>query len=153
MITGVIAFIHARKWLVELILAAVVVAGVYLFCQHLIHVGVQRQRDEDVAALAVLRKEDQAKADKAEHSHDQEISDLRDFRDKHPFSYRVCIQSSLQKPHPADDSNDGASASATMGERMPQTATDITEDRGPLLEAFAALFDEKNSTLRQWQTR
>src|SRR4051812_37282915 len=49
MITAVLAAIHARKWLVELIVLGVVVLGVYLFCQHLIGVGVERQKAADRA--------------------------------------------------------------------------------------------------------
>lgn len=151
-IGAALEFLHARKWLVELLLLAAVVIGVYLFCQHLIGVGVQRQKDADAVELAKQLAADKVKADKAEHVHDQELSDLRTFRDEHPFTYRVCIKP-VPKHGPTDASHDGTTPASTVGESVPAPDPDITEDRGPLLDAFAALFETNNAALRQWQGR
>lgn len=153
MITSALEFIHARKWLVELLLASALAAGVWLFCRHLVEVGVQEQKDADAVQLEKQRVADQANADKAEHNHDQELQSLRDWRDQHPFTYRVCIPAAVPKRSTADSSNAGTASSAAVGNGVSTADPDITEDRGPLLDAFAALFENENATVRQWQAQ
>lgn len=153
MISAVLAFIHARKWVVELILLAALAGSFALYRAHLIELGKQLQKAADARELEIERKAAQAQQDKAEHTHDQELITLRDYRDKHPFSYRVCIQPAMQSSSSANSSDVSAAATATVGERVPEATPDITEDRGPLLDAFAALFEESNATLRMWQPK
>lgn len=98
MITDALDFIHARKWLFELILLAVVVVGVWLGCRHLVGVGVQRQRDADAREVVKLQRDAdletarlQGAVDAAEKARAKEHSDLDLYRRQHPLHGGLCI--------------------------------------------------------------
>jgi len=165
--TALLAFIHARKWLVELILFAVIVAGVYLFCQHLIQVGVQKQKDADAKELVELqRKADletgrlQGKADAASHIHDQELADLRLYRSTHPLHGGLCINQGRSNLPSATAANTGdAGAAAGQGDVQslspgdPSASGQRDADIRGMLDTLAARADFLSAQVREWQGR
>lgn len=162
MITAALEFIHARKWLVELILAAVLVAGVYFFCQHLIGVGVQKQRDADLAELVVLQHDAdiktakaQERADLAEKARDIEITQLDDYRRLHPLHGRLCVNEGsghLSAAGTADGSNAGASAGAGDVLALPERTNSGSDQLG-MLDILASRCDKLSAVVRAYHGR
>lgn len=166
MITDALEFIHARKWLVELILAAVLIIGIVLFCQHLIGVGVQRQKDADARELVKLQHDAdiktakaQERADLAEKARDIEITQLDDYRRQHPLHGRLCVNeggSHLPAAGAADGSHAGLGAGARDIQPLP--SRDPRSDEGEpdqlaMLDALEAVADRVSAGLRERQAR
>ena len=66
MITAALGFITSRKWLMEAILAGVIIAGLALYRVHLIEMGKQEQKDADTAAYAAALQERDKQAQQAQ---------------------------------------------------------------------------------------
>jgi hypothetical protein len=166
-ISDALAFIHARKWLVELILLAVIVAGVYFFCQHLIGVGVQRQKDADARELVKLQHDADVEAarlrgvaDAAEKARAKEHDELADYRRLHPLHGGLCLNQGgrhLPTAGAADGGDEGTSA--TAGNLQPLPAGDPGSggqgdpDVRHLLDVFAGRADLLSAELREYQAR
>jgi hypothetical protein len=165
-ITAALAFIHERKWLVELILLAVLVIGVVLFCQHLIGVGVQRQKDDDARELVKLQHDAdiktakaQERADIAEKARAIEITQLDDYRRLHPLHGRLCINEGgghLPSTGAAHAGNDGSGTAA--GDLLPLHSGNSGGDEGEpdqlaMLDALEAVADGVSAGLREYQAR
>lgn len=170
MITAFLEFFHDRKWIAELLLVLAIVGAVTWFCHHLIEVGVQQQKDADAAQYAKLKeaadKETgrlQGIADTAEKARDQELSDLRNYRNDNPISsLRVCHAATsniggMPQATPTNSGNAQATAATDVGNPMhsgdSRSGEQQSADVGPLLDAFGAIFDEQTATLREWKAR
>jgi hypothetical protein len=164
-VTAVLEFIHARKWLVELILLLAIVGGVWWFCQHLIGVGVQRQKDTDAAELVKLQHDAdiktaqaQERADIAEKANAKEATDLDVYRRLHPEHGGLCLNQRGRDLPQAGAANSGnAGAAAGAGDVQPL----LPGDSGPggqgdpdirgMLEALYARADLLSAQVREYQ--
>lgn len=165
MITSALEALHARKWLVELIVLLVVAGAIWWGCSALIEKGVQKQKDDDAKVTAQLTldaaKETgrlQARADTAEQAYTHEHQDNQDYRAAHPVGLsQLCNTrarpSNLPSASTAHGGNEGSPAAAELGERVPTPDNGQPYDRAALLGAFAALFDDKNAVIREFQAR
>ncbi len=162
MITAALAFIHARRWLVELIMLAALVAGVTWFCHSLIQKGVAQQQAADAVIAAQAQHDADVKtaqleerAHIAEKVRDQERTDNDQYRVEHPLAgrVRICSASGSNLPgSPQAKPGDAATtAAASLGDSVSSATTGKLYDRGALLDAFGALFDSSNGQVRQWQ--
>jgi hypothetical protein len=167
MIASVFDFITSRKWLMELILLAIIVLGVWWLCEHLIGVGVQRQKDADAKALAQVvidnaKKEAvlQTRANQAEASYAKEHQDLVDYRASQPLHGGLCNDQGRRglsegtAPHAR---NDRGSPTASDLQPVPAGGAEIGGHADPdirhLLDVFAGRADEVSSALREYQHR
>jgi hypothetical protein len=110
MISTALEFIHARKWVVELILFAVIVAAGWWFCHHLIDVGVQRERAAwmlKVEAANLDAAKAQGRADAAEHAAEGERNALADYIRDHPLHGSLAGMCRKQAGVPAATAADG----------------------------------------------
>lgn len=127
--------------------------------------GIKAQQEADAKATATLLKaadiQTQAwknRAITAEAAYAKDQSDLALYRATHPIVYRVCFDthgSGFGVPEAAGiiaGAQSGTPA-ATLGEPVSAGNPVVSEDRGPLLDAFAALFDASDDTLREFQAR
>jgi hypothetical protein len=168
MISAALEFVHARKWLVELLLLGVIVVGVVLFCRHLIQVGVERQRAEDERAYRQLQLDAAIEsgrlkgiAEKASHEHDEELQTLREYRVQHPLHGGLCLddgrKSRLPNAGTAESGDAGRSSSAeslqpvSSGDSQPSGQSD-PDIRG-MLDALAGRADRVSAQLREFQAR
>lgn len=167
MISSALEFIHARKWLVELILVAVVVAGLWWFCHHLIQVGVQRQRDDDARELVKLQHDAdvesgrlQGIADAAHKAQEQEHADNLDYRRTHPLHGGLCLnqgRSHLPEAGATDASHAGTGTAAgdllALPAGDPQLGGHGEPDIRHLLDVLNGKADDVSATLREYQSR
>lgn len=167
MITTALDFISSRKWLVELIVLAIVAGAVWWLCEHLIAVGVQKQKDADAKAYAQLlidkAKEEgrlQALADQASAKYETEHQDNLALRAAQPLHGGLCVDkgnrgvSEAGTAHPGDEGPRTASTSF-----LPVSAGDPTlggrgyTDIRHLLDLLAARADSVSAALREYQSR
>jgi hypothetical protein len=168
-ISGFLAFFHARKWLAELLLLALVVGGVWWFCQHLIDVGVQRERSAWQAKLVeAQRKADietgrlQGRADAAEKAREQEQADLDEYRRTHALHGGLCRARNVSGTAGAEAArahggDEGASTAA--GDLQSVPAGDLRArgsgepDVRHLFDVLAGKADLLSAPLREYQAR
>lgn len=115
--------------------------------------ALQKAKDDAAAESKLL----QAKADQAEHAHDQELTDLRAYQRDHPISLWVsngkghsvaCVPRTAASNSIDASTSPSAESVLTMPERDPSE-----RDIGPMLSALAARADEVSAQLREWQSR
>jgi hypothetical protein len=166
-ITGAVAAITSRKWLVELILLAVVIAGVWWFCHHLVDVGVQRQKDADAAELVKLQRDADVEsgrlrgmADAAQAAQEKEHADNLDYRRTHPLHGGLCLnKGGGDLPEAAGlISSDGTISTATadllaVPAGDPRAGGQPEADVRHLLDVLAGRADLVSGTLREFQAR
>lgn len=161
MISTALEFIHARKWIVELILVAVLIAGVWWFCHHLIDVGVQRERATwmlKVDAANLERARAQGRADAAEATAKKEHDELTQYRVDHPL--RGSLASLCRKPAGVPAASGAVSGDAQAGAGSadfqplpagnPVSVVDEPDQLG-MLDLLAGRADLLSSQLREWQ--
>lgn len=168
MITSALDFIHARKWIVELLVIVAIAGAVWWFCSHLIGVGVQRQKDDDAKVLAEWQHtadleagRKQGLADAANKARDEEIKGLRDYRDTHPLHGGLCLKPSAAAAVPAAAGTiSGYGSSITSpGDllSLPEGGTGSggqpEADVRHLLDVLAGRADLLSATLREYQAR
>lgn len=147
------------QWAIELILVALVAAGVWFWHHETFKAGIAQQVASDNAATLKLKSDVavetaklNAKVDLAEHSHDDELQDLRDYRASNPVSVGVC------PPHGGGagvsitaKSGDATSSAGIAVQQVPAGDSQKPRDIGPLLEALAASADSVSADLREYQ--
>jgi hypothetical protein len=167
MISSIVEFIGARKWLIEAILLLIVAGLIWWFCEHLIAVGVQKQKDADAKAYAQLvidnAKEQgrlKALADTANENYQQESQQLDAYRAAQPVHGRLCVDKGGSSVSTAATTHRGDEASgARTATVQPVSAGDPAfggrgySDIRHLLDLLAGRGDQVSSTLREYQSR
>lgn len=127
--------------------------------------GIKAQQTADTKDTAALLKaadiqttawKSRATAAEAEDAKAQ--SDLALYRAARPIVYRVCFDAhgsgfGVPESAPLGSGAQKGSSAPLVGKPVPAGNPVVSEDRGPLLDAFAALFDTQDDTLREFQAR
>lgn len=161
---------HNRKWLIELVLAGLVVGLSVVLVNNwkrdIFENGMQAQQAIDKAAFDKYRIEAEAKtkhlqevADEAHRVYESEKFDNLRYRAEHPLGVsQLCKRPSPGGPAGSQTADEGSRASpasppATVGTGVPSTDNGQAYDRTALLSAFAALFDDEEARLREYIRR
>lgn len=160
MIAALFGWTKMPQWALELAALGLVGGAVWFWHHETYESGikaevakVQAQAVQDTAKLT-------AKANAAEHTHDQELAILNAYRDAHPEQpVRLCLSTSARVQTAAAQPI-GGSAVAGAGPVQPVSAGDSgggTGGAGPdisgLLEALAARADQVSAQARELQGR
>lgn len=134
------------RWVYELLGAAALVAAIWLS-------GVFHEKA--VIQTKVVKQEVQVEKRivETDHSHDQELSDLRAYRDAHPEQpVRLCLANPVHAP--AVEGQPSAAPSSVQSVSAGDSGSGAG-NQGPdisgLLEALAARADEVSADLRRRQ--
>ena len=165
-VAAALEFLHARKWLVELILLAVLLAGLALYRVHLIDMGKQEQKDADTAAYAKLQADTdketsrlQGVANDADKAHTAESAKLAQYIADHPLHGSLCPHGSGSGvPGTSSHNPSNGPASAGSGPVLPMPQGDRSRDQDDpdqlgMLSALAGRADQLSAGLREWQAR
>lgn len=154
-----------------LIVAVVLIAaGLGWLHHHIYQQGADGQKAIDDAAYAISKHNADlesarklAVANQAEHAHDQELSDLRDYRDAHPVGpVRLCLNKGSGRSPGAGAAAIGLNAGTgtASGPFQPVPTGDPdggAGDAGPdisgMLEGLLADADQVSAELREYQAR
>lgn len=171
LIVTAFAFLHERKWLVEILLGAALIGGIWIWYDRQIDAayarGVAAQVTEDDRATADLKKQVAdltaqnaalALAAKAKYDSDHTanvasaaapvgISQL--CRPASPHDSQGGVREA-GGAHPGDE---GGAAPAAVGGGVLAPDNGLADDRRALLGAFAALFDDQTAVIREFQSR
>lgn len=142
-------------------LAALLWAG----CQRLVNVGVTKERAawqakydkaQHDADLETARL--QGAADAAEHAHDQELTDLRQYRADHPLHGGLCKPVGVRAAQGSAADESHARAGPASGDIQPMSEGDRSGDaRQPdqlgMLDVLAGKCDALSAVVREWQAR
>lgn len=159
-VTWLLDFIHARKWLVELIVLGLIAGAVWWLCSHLIDVGVQQERarwEVKVMQAEQERARQQGRAETAEKAGNDERKALDDYIAGHPLHGSLCPPAG-RLPTAASAEPGHAGSSAAAGDVLPLPAGDHRGDEGEpdqlhLLDLLAIRGDQVSATLREFQAR
>lgn len=146
--TGLVAFLATRirvpPWLVELTLAGLLVLGIWLS-------GVFHEKAHIETRIVKQQVQVEKRVIETDHSHDQELADLRAYRASHPVQpIRLCKPASM----PSSASRQPSAATTDV---FPVSTGDhgVREEPGPdisrLLELLGGRADEVSATLRRRQ--
>lgn len=140
MISAALAFIHARKWLVELLLLAAICGAMWWACHHLIEVGVQRQKNADAVELArVVEKAREHESTIAKEASDAYEKKLAEIHASTPIgAVRLChathpVSASTPATGQPDDSASGREQGAVEEDTVGLSAG---PDIGPALDTY-----------------
>lgn len=154
-----------RIW-AYVIAAVALVALVWAGCQHLVNVGVAKERavwqakydkaqhDADIETARL-----QGAADAAEHAHDQELTDLRKYRTDHPLHGGLCKPAGVRAAQgsAADESHARASPASGDIQPMSEATTELGRQPEPdvrgMLDSLAGRCDKISAVVREYQTR
>jgi hypothetical protein len=156
-IAKLLGWIGVPQWALELAVIALVAAGAAYEYHHILDKGRQQELAVVAAQAAADTAKLQRKADAAEHTHDQELTDLRSFRDAHPVEpVRLCGPAPVRAPGAVVAGNSGSGAAPAAVQSVPAGDTGVRQwtagrDIGPMLEALAARADSVSSQLRVYQ--
>lgn len=132
------------QWALELIVIGILLGAVWYWGFHTEHTIVQTR-------IVKQQVEVEKRVIETDHSHDQELDDLRAYRDAHPVkSIRLCQSSGVPIAAPRQPS-------AASGDVFPLPARDTGiragegPDLGGLLDLLALRADELSAGLRRRQ--
>lgn len=132
------------RWVYEALGAAAIIATIYLS-------GVFHEKA--VIQTRVVKQEVQVEKRivETDHSHDQELADLRAYRAAHPDTLRLRIAD----PVPAPATEGHTSGATACVQPVPAGDNPVRQDEGPdifpMLDALAARADELNAAYRRRQ--
>lgn len=131
------------QWLLEVGIIAVVVGAIWLS-------GVFHEKGKIELRTIKQQAEAEHQVIVTDHSHDQELSDLRQYRATHPLNpFRVPVC-------PVTAGASGGRPSPAPGDVLPLPTRDSDVSSGPdvsgLLDLLAARADEVSAALRRRQT-
>lgn len=146
---GLVAFLATRiklpPWAVEIILGALLVLAIWLS-------GIFHEKAKERVRTITQQVQVEKRVVETDHSHDQELADLRAYRDAHPLTaIRLCHSQRLPE-RPAE-----GLPSAPTGDVQPVPAGDngLREQSGPdiseLLDLLGKRADEVSAGLRRRQ--
>lgn len=162
MISTALEFLHARKWLIELLLLAAIAGGVWWVCHHLIEVGMQRERAAwmlkvDAANLETARLRGIAEA--AEATGKREHDELTQYMADHPLHgtlASLCKPPRVPAATQTDSGHAGAGAAATPVQPVPEGdsgGADREPDQLGMLASLSARCDALSTQVREYQAR
>lgn len=145
-------------------IAAVALAGgLWWVHNHLVDKGIAQQQAADAKAYARLQRDADLEtgrlnglADAAEHAHDQELTDLRQYRADHPLhgSLRVnCLPATPRGEASASNPIDGGTSTQPGPVQSVPEGNSGGLDQLHLLDILAGKADEVSGQLREWQAR
>lgn len=151
-------------------IAIITGGGFAIYHHHVVEIGVHEQETRDAAATkklndqtAALTAAGIAKADAAEHAHDDEITQLKTYRDSHPDGpVRLCLADNRGKVVPSTGATHTGNESTgpSAGGVQPMPAGNHSSGSGsagpdifPMLDALAAQADNVSASLREFQRR
>lgn len=136
--------IRVPPWLIELALAGLLVLGIWLS-------GVFHEKARIETRIVKQQVQVEKRVIETDHSHDQELSDLRAYRTSHPVQpMRLCqpIRVPIAPPRqPGAASGDIQQVSGSTDQLQPEQHPDI----GQLLGLLALRADEVSAGLRRRQ--
>ncbi len=161
--TWLLGYIHARKWLVELLVLAAIGAAIWWGCAHLIDVGVQRERAAwmkklDEAKLETARAQGRAQA--ADKAAQGERDALKDFVAANPLHGNLAslCRKPAGVPSAAPTNPGNATAGTAPANVQPLPSGDFDGHSGEpdqlhLLDLLARRGDLVSAQVREWQAR
>jgi hypothetical protein len=157
-IAALLGWTKLPQWALELLALAAVAGGVWLWHYETYQSGVKAEVAKVEAQQAKTTAIMTAKATAAEHSHDQELNDLRDYRAAHPeLSVRLCVPTARLQATPAVAVSVSTAAAPGVVQPVPAGDTGVRAGQGPgifgLLDALAARADQVTAQARELQSR
>jgi len=132
------------QWLLELLVIALVVLGIYFS-------GVFHERAVIKTQTVTKKIEVEKRVVETDHSHDKELADLRAYRAGHPEQpVRLCKSISVPTAAPRQPSADTADVQPVSGPD-PGIRAEPGPDISELLGLFALRADEVSAGLRRRQ--
>lgn len=160
MIAALLKWTGLSQWMMELIALGAVAGAVWLWHHETFESGVKTEVAKVEAVNAKVTAALTTKANTAEHSHDDELTALRAFRDSHPVDQpvRLCGDPTPGVQAPATQPvSSGTVATASGVQPVPSRDSGVRAQPGPdiagLLEALAARADQVTAQARELQTR
>lgn len=133
------------QWLLELLVIGLLVGAIWYWGFHTEHTIVQTR-------IVKQQVQVEKRVIETDHSHDQELSDLRAYRDSHPeLPVRLCVPSRVPAAPPRQPSAAGSDV-----QPVPAGDYGVREEPGPdisgLLDLLAFRADQVSAGLRRRQT-
>lgn len=158
MIAALLGWTKLPQWALELLALAAVASSVWLWHHETYESGVKAEVALVEAANAKTTAALTAKATAAEHSHDQELTDLRAYRATSPVQpVRLCLSTARLQATPAQPVSGTTAPAAGVVQPVPARDTGVRAGAGPdiggLLEALAARADQVAAQARELQSR
>ena len=146
---GVVAFLATRvrlpPWVIEALLVALIVAGIWLS-------GVFHEKARVEMRIVKQQVQVEKRVIETDHSHDQELADLRAYRDAHPVQpvrLRQCTRSPIAPQ--GQPSAATADVQPLPGSNPEVRPTGDPPDISGLLSLFGLRADEVSALLRRRQ--
>ena len=133
------------QWLLELLVIALVVLGIY-------YSGVFHEKAVIRTQTITKQVEVEKRVIETDHSHDQELSDLRAYRAAHPEQpVRLCVTKRLPERSPEGRPGAGLPVVQPVSGSDPGIRSDAGPDISELLGFLALRADEVAAGLRRRQ--
>lgn len=169
-IVAAVEFVHARKWLVELLLATALIVGLWIAYAHKIdqatRAGIQKQIAADEKATDDLRKQvadltaqNVALAAAAHAKYEDDHAKTTALASAPVGTSQLCNPTPYHRPAPVPATGTAhagdAPGAAPAPVVQPVSAADsgLAYDRRGLLSALAALSDDGSAVIREYQER
>lgn len=159
MIAAILGWTKLPQWALELIALALVGGAVWYSYHYVYENGVA----DEVARVKAQAAKDtialQEKANTAEHSHDNEILALQQYRTSHPEQpVRLCISHPVRPASPTQPRAESPAAGAAVVQPVPGGDSGVradgdSPDISGMLSALAASSDTTLATARECEAR
>lgn len=133
------------QWAIELAVVVVVAGGLVFYGAHHEKVRIETKVQKQIVQV-------EKRVIETDHTHDQELADLRAYRAANPNSVRLCVAGNNLSARPAE--GQPGAAAGTVQPVSPGDSSSGTEqgpDIFPLLDLLAARADEVSALLRRRQ--
>jgi hypothetical protein len=151
MIWSILTNQYVRRW----VILAVTIACVAFWGHHKYNQGYSKARAEWELAQKIEKVRHDQELKDANHANDQELDNLRAYRDANPVQpVRLCV--SPRPVRPAGEAADGAGAPATGIQPVPESDSGVRPDGsgpdiGTMLATLALAADAVSAELREEQ--
>lgn len=144
LIAKVLGWTGIPQWLLEMLIIGLLLGGIWYWGFHTEHTIVKER-------IVKQQVQVEKRVVETDHSHDQELADLRAYRASHTIQpVRLCKPASMSTSSPrytGAGSGDVQQVSAGNSDLRPEPGPDIS----PLLEALAGRADGVSAGLRRRQ--
>lgn len=157
MIAALLGWTKLPQWAMDLLALAAVALGVWYWHHSAVEAGVKQEIAAVQAESAKQTAALNAKINVAEHAHDEELANLRAYRDANPITpVSLCLSATPAAVRPANTDQGHPSAAPAIVQSVPAGdrsggAAQAGPDIGPLLDALAARADAVSAELRSRQ--